>query len=216
MSHALRGWTMRNALLFTGHEIESREIYTRFKGTLLPDGRRWDDKLRADFTLFRWLGFTNSAMEDVERAVGVQPLDLSRIHGFCDHDLPHSRRLADRLVGQWRCSEVRNGEMYIIDLNVSEDGWPHCRVFRPDGTTVMRSPLEWRVGTRDEQLLLGEFNPKNGTIRLATIKFLENDEYLLVSNIDTTSADNREVKRLYHRRMESATAGRAGGMRKAP
>jgi rhodanese-related sulfurtransferase len=60
-----------HALLFLGHPDEAREIYTRFRGQTMDNGRPWDDALRTDFAELRQHGLANPLMEQVEGQLGA-------------------------------------------------------------------------------------------------------------------------------------------------
>jgi TPR repeat protein len=64
-----------HALMFLGHEEDSKVLYLTHKGKPIPghDGKLWERAIAEDFAEFRKAGLTHPMMADIEKELGVSP-----------------------------------------------------------------------------------------------------------------------------------------------
>ncbi|VGO17153.1 hypothetical protein PDESU_05748 [Pontiella desulfatans] len=189
-----------HALLFTGDKEGAREIYARHWNETFVDGRNWGNEAVSDWSQLEWLEVDTDILHSAKTEWEVHTPDLSFMRKPEGCDTGELKTLRDRMVGRWRCEELFEGRVFILEWTILPDGRCSYNFFRAaDRSLHQTSYSTWKIGIHDGMNIWGEQGGIDGAVTLASIQFGADGDELVLTRAETTSQWNNFQQRLYRR-----------------
>jgi hypothetical protein len=179
-----------HSLLMTGEKEKALFLYRK------DTSFHWKYEIERDFSIFRWLGFSDNEISDVEKE-----LNLNKIKVYTHPEDEKNINLAKPFIGEWQCEE--NG--FLINWEITEDKYNLCfYVIQTKNTPADQwhdydvAVARYRMKQMDDKTILEEYDSRKNVLAVGEIKKI-NDNELHVKIIENGVPEMRGKVKIYHR-----------------